>query len=44
MIESFQFQMGDLTLLPDGTVFLCNGAKVGEWILQHQHASDASGL
>ena len=22
--------MGDLTLLPDGTVFLCNGAKLGE--------------
>ena len=23
-------QMGDLTLLPDGTVLLCNGAQVGE--------------
>ena len=22
-------QMGDLTLLPDGTIFLCNGAKAG---------------
>lgn len=23
-------QMGDAVLLPDGTVFLCNGAQVGE--------------
>ena len=23
-------QMGDLTLLPDGTAFLCNGAKTGK--------------
>lgn len=22
--------MGDLTLLPDGTVFLCNGAQIGK--------------
>ena len=43
-IESFQIQMGDLTLLPDGTVFLCNGAKVGEWLPRHQHAPDASSL
>ena len=26
-------QMGDLTLLPDGTVLLCNGAQVGECLL-----------
>ena len=26
----FVLQMGDLTLLPDGTVFLCNGAQIGE--------------
>ena len=25
----FVLQMGDLTLLPDGTAFLCNGAQIG---------------
>lgn len=23
-------QMGDAVLLPDGTVFLCNGAQIGK--------------
>ncbi len=30
----FLLQMGDLTLLPDGTVFLCNGAQIGEWLFR----------
>lgn len=27
--------MGDLTLLPDGTVFLCNGAQIGKLAFLH---------
>ena len=33
-------QLGDLTLLPDGTAFLCNGARVGTPLLQFTPADN----
>ena len=33
LTHSHVLQMGDLILLPDGTVFLCNGVKIGKFYL-----------
>lgn len=30
-------QMGDLTILPDGRIFLCNGAQFGTSLNPHAH-------
>ena len=34
-------QMGDLTLLPDGTIFLCNGAQIGKYCIISSRCSKA---